>query len=492
MRLEVGEGVAGRVLAGAFVGEHGEQGGGEVLRGPGTGHPRQHARGELAQLGGAGRRAQDLADERVGEQEVTRGEPAPSGEGARALLAVGGPEHVQDVGGESVGVQRGAGFEMRADGGGHRVRSGERRGAERGLLPRRTACVRGGSLAGGAHELLEVHAGLGDHGVLADVGAEDGAGEVEHGGGGVGPVAESGGGGDRGEVHAARRDLVQDQAQAPQQHAHIGALRTVVGVELVEHQIAQRGGRRFPERPVGAAQQQLVEHLVVRQQHVRGGAADHLAVGDEPVRGDDGGGLAGRLPGVQRGGEALVRRGLGEDLREAAGLVVGERVHRVEDQRLDPADPGLLRAGGVVEHGVEEGLGLAGAGAGGDDRGLREAEPGLVLLAGHVRGGGEAGEGGGLVGVGLEPVRQAGHELACGGGIAAAGEGQAGAQVGAQEDPGALLGEEGVQRARDRRVCERDRGGHVVDDRTAQVCGLPGGQQLRHDPSSSIRRVNSA
>src|SRR5699024_815918 len=167
-------------------------------------------------------------------------------------------------------------------------------------------------------------------------------GEVEHGGGGVGPVAESGGGGDRGEVHAARRDLVQDQSQAPQQHAHIGALRTVVGVELVEHQIAQRGGGGFPERPVGAAQQQLVEHLVVRQQHVRGGAADHLAVGDEPVRGDDGGGLAGRLPGVQRGGEALVGGGLGEDLREAAGLVVGQRVHRVEDQRLDPADPGLL------------------------------------------------------------------------------------------------------------------------------------------------------
>src|SRR5699024_4633953 len=151
----------------------------------------------------------------------------------------------------------------------------------------------------------------------------DGAGEVEHGGGGIGPVAEGGGGGDGGEVHAAGRDLVQDQAQAAQQHAHIRALRSVVGVELIQHQVAQRRGGGFPQGPVGAAQQQLIEHLVVRQQHVRGGAADHLAVGDEPVRGDDGGGLAGRLPGVQRGGEALVRGGVGEDLRETAGLVVG-------------------------------------------------------------------------------------------------------------------------------------------------------------------------
>src|SRR5699024_1436950 len=162
----------------------------------------------------------------------------------------------------------------------------------------------------------------GDHGVLADVGAEDGAGEVEHGGRGIGPVAEGGGGGDRGEVHAAGRDLVQDQSQAAQQHAHVGALGAVVGVELAEHQVAQRGSGGFPQGPVGAAQQQLVEHLVVRQQHVRGAAADHLAVGDEGVGGDDGGGLVGGLPGVERGGKASVGGILGEELREAPGLVV--------------------------------------------------------------------------------------------------------------------------------------------------------------------------
>ncbi|SLM96713.1 hypothetical protein FM106_12325 [Brachybacterium faecium] len=293
-------------------------------------------------------------------------------------------------------------------------------------------------------------------------------------------------------MDAAGCDLVQDQAQASQQHAHVGALRTVVGVELVEHQVAQRGGGSLPEGTVGAAQQQLVEHLVVRQQHVRGAAANHLAVGDERVRGDDGGGLVGGLTGVEGGGEPAVGGVLGEQLREAPGLVVRERVHRVEDQRFDPADPGLLRAGGVVEDGVDERLGLAGAGAGGDDRGLREPEPGLVLPARCLRAGGEAGEGGGLVGVGLEPLRQARHQFARRLGVAAASERQTGAQVRAEKDPGALIGEERVQRARDRRIRQRDRRGHVVDDRAAQIRGLPGGQQLRHDPFSSIRRVNSA
>jgi hypothetical protein len=194
------------------------------------------------------------------------------------------------------------------------------------------------------------------------------------------------------------------------------------------------------------------------------------------VRGDDGGGVVGGLAGVERGGEALVGGGVGEELREAPGLVVRERVHRVEDQRLDPADPGLLRAGGVVEHRVEEGLGLAGAGAGGDDRGLWKSESDLIHLPRRLRAGGEAGEGSGLVGVGLEPRRQARHELSCRSTVVAAGEGQAGAQVGAKEDPGPLLGEEGVERARDRRIGQRDRGGHVVDDRTTKICGLPGGQ----------------
>ena len=89
--------------------------------------------------------------------------------------------------------------------------------------------------------------------------------------------------------------------EASQQHAHVRTLRTVVGVELVEDQVAQGGAGGVPQGPVGAAQQQLVEHLVVGEQDVRDAAADHLAVGDEPVGGDDSGGLAEGLPGVERG-----------------------------------------------------------------------------------------------------------------------------------------------------------------------------------------------
>src|SRR5699024_6508942 len=147
VRFEVREGVPGRVLAGALVGEHGEQGGGEVLGDTRLGHPRQHGGGELAQLGGAGGLAKELPDEGVGEEQIARGEAAPDCDGARALVTVSGPEHIQDIHGECVGIERGAGFEMGADGGGHRVRGGELRGAERRALPRRLASVVGGDLA---------------------------------------------------------------------------------------------------------------------------------------------------------------------------------------------------------------------------------------------------------------------------------------------------------------------------------------------------------
>ena len=55
-------------------------------------------------------------------------------------------------------------------------------------------------------------------------------------------------------------------------------------------------------------------------------------------------------------------------LGEPPRLVVGQRVHRVEDQRLDPGDARALGAQHVVEDRVEERLGLARPGAGGDQR----------------------------------------------------------------------------------------------------------------------------
>jgi hypothetical protein len=53
---------------------------------------------------------------------------------------------------------------------------------------------------------------------------------------------------------------------------------------------------------------------------------------------------------------------------EAPGLIARERVHRVEHDRLDAGLAGLSRAQGVVEQREHEALGLAAAGAGGDQR----------------------------------------------------------------------------------------------------------------------------
>src|SRR5690606_10874030 len=74
-------------------------------------------------------------------------------------------------------------------------------------------------------------------------------------------------------------------------------------------------------------------------------------------------------------------------LREAPGLIVGQRVHRVEDDRLDTALIAIPRA--VIQDRVKEALGLARAGAGGNQRWLwrisqaREPPVGAILM--HIR-----------------------------------------------------------------------------------------------------------
>ena len=110
-----------------------------------------------------------------------------------------------------------------------------------------------GHLAVRGGPLVEVGAGLGDDGAGGQVGSEDVAGEGEHPGG-VCAVAEGGGGGHgaHGAEWGGGEGLLagvvgaqvgaQGQTQAPQQHGDVGALGTVVGVELVEDQVGERPG----------------------------------------------------------------------------------------------------------------------------------------------------------------------------------------------------------------------------------------------------------
>ncbi len=120
------------------------------------------------------------------------------------------------------------------------------------------------------------------------------------------------------------------------------------------------------ERP----DQQVVQHLVVRQQDVRRPFAQRVPVGDDVVPAHR---LVGRPLRLvvatdedSRGDPAAQRRRAVDGPGDAPRLVRRQRVHRVDEDGLDARRPGPFAA--VIEDGEEEALRLARAGAGGDHR----------------------------------------------------------------------------------------------------------------------------
>ena len=229
---------------------------------------------------------------------------------------------------------------------------------------------------------------------------------------------------------------------------------------------------------------------------------------DEGFRGDalvrPGGGIAGVDGGAhpRQGGVG------GDEAGQAAGLVRGQGVHGVEDEGLDAGDPPGAGAQHVVEDGVEEGLGLARAGAGGDDGRLGavaalggQAPVGvlLVLVGGQARVPveGAVGGGGGFVG----PAGLAGPDVSAGldgasgraglaglasptgaDGAGARGQvGQAQAHEGADEDPLLLVLEEVGEHAPWLGVGEGEGRREVVDDGSPDAFGLEAGEEESHD-----------
>ena len=333
---------------------------------------------------------------------------------------------------------------------------------------------------------------FGDGGVGGERLTEHLGGEVEHRAG-VAGVAEGGrgaGGRDLAERAALEEGAIgvvvghvtaQGHPEPAQQDGDVGALGPVVGVELVEHEIGQAQRTLGPQGLVVGAQQELVEHLVVRQQDVGWVVAQHGAVRDEPDGGDAGAPLTG-LPragvaGVEAGGHALKCRILGEELGEAPRLVVGERVHRVEDERLHAPLTATPSAHAVVEDRVQERLRLTGAGARGDDRRVRAGLVRAEILAG------QAGVSLGLVTVGRKggPPVEVPLPLRAGG-----PERQPQPHVRALEDAVFRIFEELRQRPSRLGVGERERGGEVVDQRPAHTLGLKAGQECSHGVASSM------
>ena len=127
--------------------------------------------------------------------------------------------------------------------------------------------------------------------------------------------------------------------QAPDEAGEVGSLGAVEGVQLVHHQVAQRARRvPPPELLIRRTDQQVVEHLVVREQDVRRLVQQRLPVRDHLVRPHPG--RARRplavLPDEEpRGHPSPQARNPVDRLGDPSRLVGRQRVHRVDDDGLD-------------------------------------------------------------------------------------------------------------------------------------------------------------
>ena len=152
--------------------------------------------------------------------------------------------------------------------------------------------------------------------------------------------------------------------QAAHQQRDVGAQGAAVGVDFVEHQVAAAVVGEDAV-PVGRPHQQVLQHHVVGEQDVRRVPAQRLAL------------RLARAPVVLRHRHHTPDPCPLEILLDADELVVGQRVHRVDQDRRQPR-PAVARRvlQRVLDHRQQERLGLAGAGAGGDDHGAGGQGPG--------------------------------------------------------------------------------------------------------------------
>ena len=230
---------------------------------------------------------------------------------------------------------------------------------------------------GVVEKLVDPLAHLADHGV----GCERLVKHLRHVVDDGGPVFVAADGGGRADADKLVR--LEPRPQPPDETGEIRPLRAVEGVQLIHHQVAQHARDVVaPQREVDGPRQQQVEHLVVGEQNVRRPFAQDLPVLDDVVRSHA---LPGRCSGLahvqSRRHLAVERRCSVDDPGDSPRLIRGQRVHGIDDDGLDAGRTGLGTA--VVEHRVEEALGLSGAGSGRDDRRLPPRQPveGVALVA---------------------------------------------------------------------------------------------------------------
>ena len=318
-------------------------------------------------------------------------------------------------------------------------------------------------------ELLGRQPLLGDHRALRELGAENLLGDLPD----LGLVTartQRRRGRDRADLpeRPARLGVPGRRGKAPQQHRHVGALRTVIGVELVHDHVADI--RVPPQRQVLTALQQQVQHLVVRDEDVRPLPPDvrtlrhHVLVGG-----------VGQIADVQARGDVLEFGPL-EEVVDPARLVGGERVHRVEQDGLDPDVPAGTCPAAVVKHRDEERLGLTGPGTGRDQRRLGRVVPAGQPLPSlnlvQVRRG--------FLGCPVQVLPPVPRHLP---------EGGPDPQVRPPEDPVLRVVQELVQRVPHRRVRQRERGRQVLGEVLPQFFGSQR-RSHRMSPSPACARRN--
>ena len=172
---------------------------------------------------------------------------------------------------------------------------------------------------------------------------------------------------DAAQVLVRRRQPV---LEATYQAGEIGALGAIERVDLIDDQeLEGLGVVVAPQVLVLRAKQQVVEHLVVREQDVWWVLAHRVTVCDELLAGHHHRGRVLLLADVETRCDLATRRsGVVDELGESPCLVSRQRVHRVDEDRFDAGGALLLDA--RVEDRQQEALGLTRASPGRDQRGL--------------------------------------------------------------------------------------------------------------------------
>ena len=198
--------------------------------------------------------------------------------------------------------------------------------------------------------------GLADDVVLGDPGAEQLAGD---GGDRLVAVGLAAGTRHRGRrADADHRIRLQTLAQPTHEQGDICALPSAIGMELIQHQELQTT-TMFDHAPVDflITRKDELQHHEVGQQDVWRVCCNKRTLGLT------------FLAGVASDRERLLIRGIADqELVELFQLAVGERVHRIDHDGPGPR-AAVLRPplDDPVDHGNEEGQGLAGASTRGDN-----------------------------------------------------------------------------------------------------------------------------